>query len=225
MTKSLALAAALLATTTLTSAAYAGGGVRVGFGFPLGSFVAHEHQNYTPTPRYERHCEKPQRAARHEERYEAPVHKVSRPAPKVEVAEDEPAPRKVKHAPKVEVAEETPAPRVVRVKAVKEPAPIQTAKLEDKNVISDAAPLIYVPEAPPASNFTGTQSTPAAFRTAALSPPAIKEEAKVETPKVEKIAKAAKDEPKVTAALPSGAKRLCRRFSAAIAGLIDIPCE
>ena len=47
MTKTtLALAAALLAGTTLTSAANAGG-VRVGFGFPLGSFVAHSNQSYS----------------------------------------------------------------------------------------------------------------------------------------------------------------------------------
>ena len=47
MTKTtLALAAALLAGTTLTSAANAGG-VRVGFGFPLGSFIAHSNQSYS----------------------------------------------------------------------------------------------------------------------------------------------------------------------------------
>lgn len=40
MKKLIALASAVLATTVLASAAEAGGGVRLGFGFPLGSFTA-----------------------------------------------------------------------------------------------------------------------------------------------------------------------------------------
>ena len=232
MTKTtLTLAAALLAGTTLSSAANAGG-IRVGFGFPLGSFVAHQHQNYTPAPssnyRAEKHCDKPVRAARHEVREEAPVRKVRRPAPKVEVAEEAPAPRKIKRGPKVEVAEEAPAPRVVKVKAAAEPAPVQVAKLEDNTIQNDATPSIYVPEAPVVSNFTGTQSTPAVIRTASINPAVVKDEAKVDEPKVvkvEKVEKAEKDAPKAKIAVASEGKRLCRRFSAAIAGLIDVPCE
>jgi hypothetical protein len=251
MTKTtLTLAAALLAGTTLSTAANAGG-IRVGFGFPLGSFVAHEHQNYTPAPtsnyRAEKHCDKPVRAARHEEREEAPVRRAHRPAPKVEVAEEAPAPRKIKRAPKVEVAEEapaprvikrapkievaeeeTPAPRVVKVKAVPEPAPVQVAKLEDSTILNDATPSIYVPESPVVSNFTGTQSTPAVIRTASIAAAVVKDEAKVDEPKVvkvEKIEKVEKDEPKAKIVVTSEIKKLCRRFSAAIAGLIDVPCE
>jgi hypothetical protein len=255
MTKTtLTLAAALLAGTTLSSAANAGG-VRVGFGFPLGSFVAHEHQNYTPAPtsnyRAEKHCDKPVRAARHEEREEAPVRKAHRPAPKVEVAEEAPAPRKIKRAPKVEVAEEAPAPRkikrapkvevaeeeapaprVVKVKAAPAPepapAPVQVAKLEDNTIQNDATPSVYVPETPVVTNFTGTQSTPAVIRTASIAPAVIKDEVKVDEPKVvkvEKVEKTEKDEPKAKIAVTSEIKRLCRRFSAAIAGLIDVPCE
>lgn len=233
MTKTaLTLAAVLLAGTTLSSAANAGG-IRVGFGFPLGSFVAHEHQNYTPAPtsnyRAEKHCDKPVRAARHEEREEAPVRKAHRPAPKVEVAEEAPAPRVIKKAPKVQVAEEeTPAPRVVKVKAAPEPAPVQVAKLEDNTIQNDATPSIYLPEAPVVTNLTGTQSTPAPIRTASITPAVVKDEVKVEDPKVvkvEKIEKTEKDEPKAKIAVTSDIKRLCRRFSAAIAGLIDVPCE
>ncbi|MEQ1653470.1 MAG: hypothetical protein ABL897_13350, partial [Hyphomicrobium sp.] len=67
MTKTaLTLAAALLTCTTLSSAAEAGG-IRVGFGFPLGSFVARPHQSYSAAPSYsaKKHCDKPQRVARH----------------------------------------------------------------------------------------------------------------------------------------------------------------
>ncbi|HEX2840411.1 hypothetical protein [Hyphomicrobium sp.] len=39
-TKLIAIASAFVATATLASAAEAGGGVRLGFGFPLGSFTA-----------------------------------------------------------------------------------------------------------------------------------------------------------------------------------------
>ncbi|NOT71639.1 MAG: hypothetical protein HOP09_10270 [Hyphomicrobium sp.] len=243
MTKAtVALAAALLACTTLSSAAEAGG-VRVGFGFPLGSFVARPHQSYSAAPSYERHCAKTQRVARHTERNEALVHKVRR-AKKVEVAEA-PAPRKIKRAPKVEVAEAAPAPRKIKrtpkIEVAEKPV-IKTAKLEDKSVASDAAPSVYVPEAtaaatPPADVKT---TAPATVTTAAVAPAtstdvstttapaapaatAIKEEVKVEAPKAEKVEKTEKAEAKIK--LPTDVKRLCRRFSAAIAGLIDVPCE
>lgn len=231
MTKiTLTLAAALLASTTLSGAAIAGG-IRVGFGFPLGSFVAHEHQNYSSAPSYSanKHCDKPVRAARHEVREEAAVRKVSHRAPKVEVANDEPAPRKIKRAPKVEVAEEeAPAPRVIKAKPAEIQAPVQVANLDDKAVTSDAAPSIYVPESP-VTEFKGTQSTPAAITTASVTSAVVKDVAKVEQPKIEKVVTIEQDEPKAKAKTETGtastAKRLCRRFSAAIAGLIDVPCE
>ncbi len=230
-----ALAAALLAGSTFSATANAGGGVRVGFGFPLGSFVAHPHQNYNQSSSYgyKKSCDKPVRAARHIEREEAPVRKAHRAAPKVEVAE-KPAPKVIKRAPKVEVAEEAPVRRVVK-KVVQ----VQTAKLDEKAVTTDAAPTVFVPAAPAAAAettapaaapvetaavtppATSTTVTPAAD--AAVAAPAVKEEAKVEAPKTEKIEKAEKDTPKVK--ISTDVKRLCRRFSAAIAGLIDVPCE
>jgi hypothetical protein len=217
MTKTaLTLAAVLLAGTTLSTAANAGG-IRLGFGMPLGSFVAHSNQSYNSKPSYgygEKKCAKKAAPARHYVKHE------------------EPAPRKVvKHtAPKkIEVAEEAPVRRIKKV--VKAPVAIQTAKLEDKAIISDAAPSIVVPETPPAAEIVGTQSTaaieiakvsaePAATETAAL----VKEEVKAEPAKVE-TPKAETEEPKVKATISSEAKRICRRFSAAIAGLIDVPCE
>ena len=212
MTKiALTLAAALLAGTTLSNDANAGG-IRLGFGMPLGSFVAHSNQSYNSKPSSgygEKKCAKKAAPARHYVKHE------------------EPAPRKVvKHtAPKkIEVAEEAPVRHIK--KAVKAPVAVQTATLEDKSVISDAAPSIVVPETPPAAEVTGTQATPAietanvTTETAAAVTEAVKTEpAKVETAKVET------QEPKRKINLTSEAKRVCRRFSAAIAGLIDVPCE
>jgi hypothetical protein len=96
-----ALAAALIAGTTMTSTANAGG-VRLGFGFPLGSFVAHSNENYSG--RDYRRAQRP-RTVRRDYRDDAPARKIV----------------KVKQAPKVDVAE-TP---------VKAPV-VKTAKLEDK---------------------------------------------------------------------------------------------
>lgn len=239
--KTLALAAALLATSMLSNAANAGGlRVGLGFGFPLGNFTAREHQSDTRSAYAKPGCAK-SRAAASRSYAPAPVKHVKRAAPKVEVAE---APvRKIKRAPKVEVAE-APAPRPRKIAKVARPeiektVEIKTAKLDDKTTINDAAPSIYVPDAPAAADpkFNGTQSTPAPVTTAAITPatadavatnaePVKVDVVKDEPAKVEKTVEA-KPEPaaKAKADLPATAKRLCRRFSAAIAGLIDVPCE
>ena len=209
MTKnSVALAAVLLASTTLTGAANAGGlRVGLGFGFPLGNFVAHQHQNDYSRPSYSKpHCDKPRAVARSTRSYDRHFE------------------------PKHEVAE-APAPRPRKIVKVEKPdeektIEIKTAKLEDTATANDA-PSIYVPDAPP-SNITGTQSTPTAMQTAAVTTDTATvttpEPVKVETPKVEKTAEVkAEDEPKKKSGLD--VKRLCRRFSAAVASLIDVPCE
>ena len=247
-TKALALAAALLTATSLTTAANAGG-VRVGFGFPLGNFTAHPNLSSGPggTARgrgsYE-HCAKPKAQARshHNDGDEAPVRKAKR-ASKVEVAEEAPAPKKVHRKPKVEVAEEEPAPRVVKAKLEEPAAEVKTAKLETKTV-SHADPVIFIPEAPVnVPQLSGTQATPAPVKVASLGPVEMKAPntnvaelpvadplkstaavKAIEEPKpVKTEAKTeAKSETKKSAA--SGVKTLCRRFSAAVAGLIDVPC-
>lgn len=204
MTKTtLALAAALLAGTTLTSAANAGG-LRVGFGFPLGSFIAHSNQSYSDEGYGRgRHCDKPRYAARR--RYLADV------APA----------RKIKRAPKVDVAAKTSKPEV------------QTAKLEDKLVTNDETTTEIAKT--PASDISGTQST-ATTTTAVLDKESgnagtttTPAPAKVEAPKVEKVATVEKTEtsakPDLKTVPVSAAKRVCRRFSAAIAGLVDVPCQ
>ena len=213
MTKTtLALAAALLAGTTLTSAANAGG-VRVGFGFPLGSFVAHSNQSYSePSYGRGRHCDKPRYAARR--RY---------------LADAAPA-RKIKRAPKVDVAaDQQPVQAQSR-------AEVQTAKLEDKLVTNEETTTEIAKT--PASEVSGTQST--ATTTSTTTAVLDKESgnsgttttpapAKVEAPKVDKVATVEKTEtsekPEVKTVPVSAVKRVCRRFSAAIAGLVDVPCQ
>ncbi len=213
-TKTLTLAALMLASTTLVSAAEAGG-VRLSFGGPLGSFTAHPNQSSGPggTASKEhcakpapKHYAKPSYVGRKHQEDEAPVRHVKRAAPKVEVAET-PAPRKIRK-PKV----------VIEKPEIAEQVEVQTAKLDDKSVISDVTPSIYLPETPvAASEFTGTQSSPAVVRTAALTP----------APEATVVAKEAKQEAAtpVKAEKPeTAAAKICRRFSAAIAGLIEIPC-
>ena len=242
--KTLTLAAALLATSTLTSVANAGG-VRLSMAGPLGSFTAHPYQSsgpggtlrgYAARP----HCNKPAYVKpsyvgrfKHDDD-DAPVRRAKRVVPKVEVAEEAPAPRKIKRLPKVEVADEAP----VKV------APVKTAKLEDKTTTSDAAPAIFVPASPPVpvADLTGTQSTPAVERSAALAPTAATTsvtatESVVQTPEttaavdpVESKAVETKPAESKTAKTAkkdtdSGmASKLCRRFSAAVAGLVSVPC-
>ena len=207
MTKTtLALAAALLAGTTLTSAANAGG-VRVGFGFPLGSFIAHSNQSYSGEGYGGgRNCHKPRYAARRQ--YEAAAAPV----------------RKIKRAPKAAVAYKVSKPEV------------QTAKLEDKLITNDETTTEIAKT--PAADVSGTQSTASTSTTttavldketdkaATTTTPAT---AKVEAPKVEKVATVEKTETsgkaeQKTISVPA-AKRVCRRFSAAIAGLVDVPCQ
>lgn len=260
--KTLALAAALLTTTSLCSAQ--AGGLRVGFGFPLGSFTVHPNLSSGPggTARgrggYE-HCEHPKSATRsHSRDDDAPARRPKR-APKVEVADEEPAPKKVHRQPKVEVAEDEPAPkkvhrqakaepaqeslpaRIVKVKADDNPVEIKATKLELKSVVSHAAPTIYIPEAPiNMPQLSGTQSTPAPVTTASLGPLDIKspQPATALVPVAEPLkttevshteveAKATKTEAKAEprkSAVTTEVKKLCRKFSAAVASLVDVPC-
>ena len=209
----LTLAAAVIATATLSTTANAGW--RVGMGGPLIGFMVREHQNqsYNSGSSYgaKKHCAKPA-ARRHVAEQEAPVRPVKHAAPK----------RKP-----IEVAEEAPAPRIKKIKKVVEkPVVVKIAKLEDKTVISDAAPTIIVPNSPPAAELKGTQSTASAITTAAIEPekPAVTATDETKTADTKAI-EAQVDAPKEKIELPSTVKRICRRFSAAIAGLIDVPCE
>ncbi|HVZ04173.1 hypothetical protein [Hyphomicrobium sp.] len=187
MTKiAFALATALLAGSTLTSAANAGG-IRLGFGFPLGSFVAHPTQSYAGDGYgYRKHCAR-ERAARRVYRAEA-------------------APVRRHKRSHVNIAAKKPAT----------PPVVQMAKLEDK-LMSNPATTTEIAKT---SNITTASTTPAATN----SPPA----AKTEAPTTDKVATADKtstDGKSATDKPATEAKQICRRYSAAIAGLIDVPCE
>jgi hypothetical protein len=182
MTKTtLTLAAALLAGTTLSNTASAGG-IRVGFGFPLGSFVAHSNQSYAGGGNgYGRHCDRERTARRIRH---------------AKVA----APRKIKHVRKVQTANVKPAP-----------APITTAKLEGKL------------ENNPAATTEIAKTATAPIATGSVTPAKeTKESAPLSTAANIKSSEPVKSDLKTSIA---EAKKVCRRYSAAIAGLIDVPCN
>jgi hypothetical protein len=184
MTKiTLTLAAALLAGTTLTSAANAGG-LRVGFGFPLGSFIAHSAQNSMDdgySRRYERR-------------------------------------RRVYEAERAPVRKAKPVSKVATVKPVAKQV-IKTAKLEDK-LSSDPATTTEIAKT---SDVTTASTTPASTP----APAATTNTTTAETAKVEKVATVDKTttEAKSNTSETAPAKQICRRYSAAIAGLVDVPCN
>lgn len=185
MTKiAFALAAAVLAGTTMTNAANAG--VRLGFGFPLGTFIAHSAENYSAND-YRRN-ERP-RYVRRDYQDDAPARKIA----------------KVKRAPVTEVAD-TP------VKAPATPV-VQTAKLEDK-LSSDPATTTVIEKSPATANETTTTAK-------AVTTGSIKQ-ASTATDKTETTAKA---ETETTTTTTAETKHVCRRYSPAIAGLVDVPCE
>jgi hypothetical protein len=174
MTKTtFALAAALFAGTSMTSAANADA-VRVGFGFPLGSFVAHTNENYSG--REYRQVERPH-ATRRDYQDDAAARKFVKPQ---RPTRDEDA----------EVAPKSPAPPIV-----------QTAKLESK-LESDPARTTVIEKTPVPANpaVNGDKNTTA----------------------VQSVAQKAEAD---TAPAPPETKHVCRRYSPAIAALVDVPCD
>ncbi|MGL4397726.1 MAG: hypothetical protein ACRCS9_14395 [Hyphomicrobium sp.] len=245
MTKATRILAGLfLATTTLTSAAEAGG-VRLQFGGPLGSFVARPHQSYggSSYAYKERHCA-PKRAYSPGRSYAAEA--AARRAKRAQIAEAQAQRAKRAAQHKVELAEAS-APRAKKVRHLIETVEakrtiIRTAKLKDETTISDAAPSIVVPETPPAAaTVSGTQATaavtpattvetatpdtsvktdPAAAPVVtAATEPVVAAETVTEPVKTEKAAPAAKSDD-----IASNLKRVCRRFSGLVGALIDVPC-
>lgn len=230
------LAALFLAAIAVPSAAEAGG-VRLQFGGPLGSFVAHPHlssgpggtmrnRSYAESSSYGAHCKQRQLAQARKARQIAAAQ--ARKAREIELARAAEARRD-----KIEVAE----------RSARKAKVVQTAKLEDKSVASDA-PVIFVPESPaPEGKFTGTQSTPAPARSAAVDTneantgagveaedktevvvlPVVEENETKAAETTEAKADEAKPEQKETET--TVAEKICRRFSAAIAGLITVPCN
>ena len=229
------LAALFVAAIAVPSAAEAGG-VRLQFGGPLGSFVAHPHLSSGPggTMRNRSYAESRSSYSAHCKQRELAK------ARKIEIA------RQAAHARKIELARAAEVRRdkiETAERTARKAKVVQTAKLEDKTVTSDA-PVIFVPESPaPDAKFTGTQSTPAPARTAAVNTNeantgmGVEAEDKTEVvvlPVVEENdtkaaetaeAKADEAKPEQKEAETTVAEKICRRFSAAIAGLITVPCN
>lgn len=241
------LAALFVAAIAVPSAAEAGG-VRLQFGGPLGSFVAHPHLSSGPggTMRSRSYAEsRSSYGARCKQRELAQARK----ARQIQIAQQAAQARKAREiaeARRIELARAAEARRdktEVAARAAGKAQVVQSAKLEDKTVTSDA-PSIFVPESPaPDARFSGTQSTPAPARTAAVETSeadtgtGIEAEDKTEVvvlpvveendPKAAETTQAtpveAKPEKKETNT--TVAEKICRRFSAAIAGLITVPCN
>jgi hypothetical protein len=191
MTKiTFALTAALLAGTTLTQAANARG-IRVGFGFPLGSFVAHPTQSYAEDGYgYGRHCDRKRYVRRSYHADAAPARKVKRHR-KIDVAE-------TKHAAYSVI-------KAVKLESKLENNPATTTEIAKTN----------------SNTSDGNSSTPPT--TTASITPAATETSKTET--VAAVAKTSTDEKADLNTATTAAKQICRRYSAAIAALVDVPCN
>lgn len=234
MSKTINTLTALFVAAIAVPGAAEAGGVRLQFGGPLGTFVAHPHLSSGPggTMRNRSYAESRSSYSAHCKQRELAQ---ARKARQIEVARQTAQARKIAEArrDKIEVAERS----ALKAKAV------QTAKLEDKSIASDA-PAIFVPESPaPDAKFTGTQSTPAPARTAAVDTneantgTGVEAEDKTEVvvlPVVEESDPKAAETAQITPveAKPEKketnttvAEKICRRFSAAIAGLITVPCN
>jgi hypothetical protein len=181
MTKTTIALAALVAAITAANTAHADG-VRVGFGFPLGSFVAHSNESYSA--RDVRQAESP-RYARRDLQDDAPARKVV----------------KVKKQAQPQVAE-----------AVIEKPVLQETKREDMIT--------------PAPSKPATEKTTARTDDAALTKMNTASAAKISTAEDTSgsaPAAAKKDSGDSTSAAET--KHVCRRYSPAIAALVDVPCE
>lgn len=220
------LAALFVAAIAFPSAADAGG-IRLHFGGPLGWFVAHPHLSSGPGGSMRsRYYDDDSRTS---ERADCKRRSLAQARRARAIAQ-------AREARKEELARAAAA-ETHRHKAQS----VQTAKLEDKTVATDA-PVIYVPEAPaPQAQFTGTQSTPAPDRTASVennptnTGAGLEAENKTEVvvlPVVEdkdtKPSETAQAKPAETQTKPTVsqvAEKICRRFSAAIASMVTVPCN
>lgn len=189
-----ALAATILAGTAFTSAAEAGG-VRVGFGFPLGSFVARSHSPDAVRGYGSRAPNCHRRSAR----VSAPVRNA------------------LKKKQATQTAAHTQAPRKIKAKQV------VVAKTESKPATNDA-PVINVPGTPvskPVAADIPTVQQP--IETAAIKPEPAVTEIKAEAPKFTATTETVSKIEEVVAT--EKGKQVCRRFSALIGDLIDVPCK
>ncbi len=225
-TKSILTVAAVLAAgiTLITPAAEAGGGVRLGFGGPLGSFVARPTQGYY-SPSYSQRsygspsCDKPKYGA---------IRSYGRPAPKkpVHVAtrhdDDDDKPAKKKSAP-AKVAEKSEKSEAIKQVAT--------------NAIPLEATAVSKPVSNPAPAATDLKAA-AKIENSTVTPPAVVNTQKVESAALVPANAAIVDvtpEPKVEAKVETKdtkksdkkveKKSDCRRFVPSAGITISVRCN
>lgn len=265
MSKSIrTLAALVIATTVISSAAEAGGGVRLSIGGPLGSFVAHPHLSSGPGGTMKNRGYASHRASKAAAASRlAAAHRAAKIAEARKAARAAEAHKAAKiaavRAQKIELAREAAAERRAKIALEKSEKKsfVRTAKLKSGDTANDATPAIVVPASPVSQTAeldpkvetppTGIEPehAPESYElplvqvkaegqgeAAATAEPVKSEPAEIETATVEPVpadpVKVEVSEPakiqtvETTEAL---AAKICRRFSAAIAGLIEVPCK
>lgn len=220
----LALAVAVITSTTLTNAAEAG--IRLGFGLPLGVFVASslaqgaQRSPYTgPRAADRMYAERKAREARiaAARRQAAGKQQAAEIAARREAAAV--AEARARKAKQAEVAKDEATE-----------AKVQTA-VSDSKPLTEAAPAIFVPDAPAATSAAATSDQVAEVATVGVIDDAVK----IKAPTTQPVAPAAKTqktasitenvETKPVAKPSTKSTAGCRRFSALVGALIDVPCE
>lgn len=208
-----ALAAALIAgaalTNTANSAAQAGG-FRVGFGMPLGAFVAHSLLSEAQRQN--------QRGYRHSRpAYDKPVH--AKKAPKQSVAQSRPAKPRIE---KVAKADKKPA-RVVAAATNRVHKPVTTAALQSKTVDTPPAAAATVATVATETPVTAPATTELVELKAIDATPITTVTAVEAAPTAVTTTDDASAEKTVN--ISTTVKAVCRRYSPAIAAIVEVPCE
>lgn len=219
--KIIAVAAALIAGSTFANAANAG--VRVGFGFPLGSFMARETMGYG-----ERDCERPSYQSRRSSYpaqpqarrvYRAPV--VAQPRYVAPAVVAQPVAQPVAQAPQAAPAEkqasklsDTPVSQANTTEIAKTPA--DEVATNEQTEVSTTAILARAPEG-------ATKNGASTMTKDVTSLPEVVVESK--PAKVASAATETKKSDLKTVAISTDQKKVCRRFSAAVGGLVETACD
>ena len=215
----IAAAAALIAGTALADTANAG--VRVGFGFPLGSFVAHE--NSGGGGGYGRDCERPRRYQsarpaynpRPQRTYKAPVVAQPKYVAPPPVAQARPSIPADKQVGKLDNKVTDAAKNETNVTEIAKTATDDIAS-NDLTAVSTTAILAKAPDG-------ATKNGNSTLNKDVTALPEVVVESKP------KVATAVKTDGKKSdlkqIAATSADKKVCRRFSAAIGGLVETACE
>jgi hypothetical protein len=218
----IALAAALIAGSSVTTAAQAG--VKLGFGLPLGVFVASQLAQGAHNASRRNHYENMRAQNRQ-----------AKAARAAKAAAAKQAAAKRQAIARAEAAEARAKAKAQAARVAARNAETKTAKVEAPQVTTEAGPVINVPSTPtPVAATVPAAATVTAIETAKIEE--INDAVKIEAPKSEQSQQVVSIEPTEAPVVEAKAEvksepaankaeRICRRFSAAIAGLNDVPCE